>query len=215
MANGEKMSGAETGADGSNQAQQPVRRVSIDEGRVEFAPTPVLEQPAGVVSRTEIPLQEPACAGEVMTENVATAAPDADLVSVAAIMRDQNVGIVPIVDDSRRILGVITDRDIVVRVDANATSAAEVKAADVMTTNPVTVRPQDDLHDVIDRMGEEGLQRVLVANEASRLVGIISVSDLAQRTDLPERVQDTLDQIGRKKRESHVDDPKRDPQRVP
>jgi CBS domain-containing protein len=197
MANRGKMTEAEMGAEAQSGGDHPVRTVSIDEGRVEFAPSPVLEQPAGTVSRTEIPLQEPAIAGEVMTEQVATASPDADLVSVAAIMRDQNVGIVPIVDGSRRILGVITDRDIVVRVDANATSPAEVKAADVMTAHPVTVRPQDDLHDVIDRMGDQGLQRVLVTDDAGCLVGIISVSDLAQRTDLPERVQDTLDQIAR------------------
>jgi CBS domain-containing protein len=197
MASGQKRASAETSPTRDNDTQHPVRTVSIDEGRVEFAATPVLEAPSGTVSRTEIPLQEPACAGEVMTERVATASPETDLVSVAALMRDQNVGIVPIVDDRRRILGVITDRDIVVRVDANATSPADVKAADVMTTDPVTVRPEDDLHDVIDRMGEEGLQRVLVVDEGSRLVGIISISDLAQRTDLPERVQDTLDQIAR------------------
>jgi CBS domain-containing protein len=182
---------------GGDDTHHAVRTVSLDEGRVEFASAPVLEAPAGTVSRTEIPLQEPACAGEVMTEKVASASPETDLHAVAAIMRDQNVGIVPIVDERRRIVGVITDRDIVVRVDANATPPAEVKAADVMTTDPVTVRPEDDLHDVIDRMGEEGLQRVLVVDEGSGLVGIISISDLAQRTDLPERVQDTLDQIAR------------------
>jgi CBS domain-containing protein len=197
MASREKMTEPELSAEAQNPGDQPVRTVSLDEGRVEFAPTtPVLEEP-GTVSRTEIPLPEPAIAGEVMTENVATAPPDADLVAVAAIMRDQNVGIVPIVDARRRILGVITDRDIVVRVDANATAPAEVKASDVMTANPVTVRPEDDLHDVIDRMGEQGLQRVLVTDEAGSLVGILSVSDLARRTDLPERVQDTLDQIAR------------------
>jgi CBS domain-containing protein len=171
---------------------EPKLTVALDEGRVQFE-----TQASDEVPRTEIPMQEPACAGEVMTENVATAGADADLVTVAGIMRDQNVGIVPIVDADRRILGVITDRDIVVRVDANATAVTDVKASEVMTTDPVTVRPEDDLHDVIDRMGDEGLQRVLVADEASRLVGIISVSDLAQRTDLPERVQDTLDQIAR------------------
>jgi CBS domain-containing protein len=197
MSSREKRSAEEMALDGGSDPQQAVRTVSIDEGRVEFRSTPVAETPAGAVSRTEISMQEPACAGEVMTERVATAPPEADLVTVASIMRDQNVGIVPIVDQDRRILGVITDRDIVVRVDANATSPADVKAADVMTTDPVTVRPDDDLHDVIDRMGDEGLQRVLVADEGSRLVGILSVSDLAQRTDLPERVQDTLDQIAR------------------
>ena len=174
------------------------RTVSLDEGRLEFASPHGTEVPPGtVVSPTEIPLHEPACAGEVMTERLATADPQTDLVKVAALMRDQNVGIVPIVDSERRVLGVITDRDIVVRVDANAASPADVKAGEVMTIDPVTVRPEDDLHDVIDRMGEEGLQRVLVVDEVSRLVGIISISDLAQRTDLPERVQDTLDQIAR------------------
>jgi CBS domain-containing protein len=182
------------------------RTVSLDEGRLEFASPHGTEVPPGtVVSPTEIPLSEPACAGEVMTERVATADPETDLVKVAALMRDQNVGIVPIVDSERRVLGVITDRDIVVRVDANAASPAEVKAGEVMTTDPVTVRPEDDLHDVIDRMGEEGLQRVLVVDDGLRLVGIISISDLAQRTDLPERVQDTLDQIARQRDLGHSD----------
>ncbi len=199
MSSRQNRSPAEVPPGGEAEARQAVRTVSIDEGRVEFVSTPVTDPPSGTVSRTEIPLQEPACAGEVMTERVATAAPESDLVAVAAIMRDQNVGIVPIVDGSRRILGVITDRDIVVRVDANATPAADVKAGEVMTAEPVTVRPDDDLHDVIDRMGEAGLQRVLVVDDGARLVGIISVSDLAQRTDLPERVQDTLDQIARRR----------------
>jgi CBS domain-containing protein len=178
---------------GSDTLQDVVRTVRPEEGRVEFQTIPASDS----ASRTEIPMQQPACAGEVMTEKVATAAPDDNLVTVAGIMRDQNVGIVPIVDPDRRILGVITDRDIVVRVDANAASPTDVTAGDVMTAQPVTVRPGDDLHDVIDRMGDEGLQRVLVVDDDARLVGIISVSDLAQRTDLPERVQDTLDQIVR------------------
>jgi CBS domain-containing protein len=178
---------------GSDTLEDVVRTVRPEEGRVEFQTIPASDS----ASRTEIPMQQPACAGEVMTEKVATAAPDDNLVTVAGIMRDQNVGIVPIVDPDRRILGVITDRDIVVRVDANAASPTDVTAGDVMTAQPVTVRPGDDLHDVIDRMGDEGLQRVLVVDDDARLVGIISVSDLAQRTDLPERVQDTLDQIVR------------------
>jgi CBS domain-containing protein len=85
----------------------------------------------------------------------------------------------------------------VVRVDAEAAPVDLVRASDVMTTTLVTVRPDDDLLDVIDRMGEQGLQRILVADDDQRLLGIISVSDLARRTDLPERVQDTLDQIAR------------------
>ena len=174
------------------------RTIARDEGRLDVISAQGTDVSVGtVVSPTEIPMHEPACAGEVMTERVATAGPGTGLVKIAALMRDQNVGIVPIVDADRRVLGVITDRDIVVRVDANAASPADVLAENVMTTDPVTVRPEDDLHDVIDRMGDEGLQRVLVVDDLGRLVGIISISDLAQRTDLPERVQDTLDQIAR------------------
>jgi CBS domain-containing protein len=184
--------GAEPAPDGF-----AARTVSLDEGRVEF-----LDQQGDAVApgiellQSELPLEGPTRAEDVMTESVKTAAPETDLAAVATIMRDEKVGIVPIVEGGR-LVGVITDRDIVVRVDAEAAPVDLVRAADVMTTGLVTVRPEDDLLQVIDRMGEEGLQRILVADDDSRLLGIISVSDLARRTDLPERVQDTLDQIAR------------------
>jgi len=142
----------------------------------------------------------PATAGDVMSYPIRTASANSPLAAVAALMRDEDVGIVPIVDDEGgRLLGVITDRDIVVRVDAEAAPVDLVRASDVMTTtNLVTVRPRDDLHEVIDRMGQQGLHRMLVTDEGNRVVGIISVGDLARRTDLPERIQDMLDQITRR-----------------
>jgi CBS domain-containing protein len=141
----------------------------------------------------------PGTAGDVMTSGMKTASPNTPLATVASLMRDENVGIVPIVDEEGgRLLGVITDRDIVVRVDAEAAPVDLVRACDVMTTSLITVRPRDDLHEVIDRMGQEGLHRMLVTDDGNRLVGIISVGDLARRTDLPERIQDMLDQISRR-----------------
>jgi CBS domain-containing protein len=138
-------------------------------------------------------------AADVMTSGIKTASPNTPLAAVASLMRDESVGIVPIVDDERGcLLGVITDRDIVVRVDAEAAPVDLVRAGDVMTTSLTTVRPSDDLHDVIDRMGQEGLHRMLVTDDGNRLLGIISVSDLARRTDLPERIHDMLDQISRR-----------------
>jgi CBS domain-containing protein len=140
------------------------------------------------------------CAADVMTPTVKTVSLHTDLATVAAIMRDESVGIVPIVDDENRLLGVITDRDIVVRVDAEAAPVDLVRASDVMSTNLVTVRPTDGLHDVLDRMSDQGIHRILVADDDNRLVGIISLSDLARRADLPERLQDTVDQISRRQR---------------
>jgi CBS domain-containing protein len=172
--------------------------VRAEDGRVEIPAERITVPPGATVSRTEVSMDAPSTAGDVMTESVKTAVANTDLATVATLMRDENVGIVPIVDDDGRLIGVITDRDIVVRVDAESAPVDLVRAGDVMTTNLVTVHRDDDLDDVIDRMGQEGLQRILVADEANRLVGIISIGDLARRTDLPERIQDTLDQISRR-----------------
>lgn len=122
----------------------------------------------------------PGRAADVMTEAVKTASPHADLASIATLMRDENVGIVPIVDDERRLLGVITDRDIVVRADAEAAPVDLVRASDVMTPNPASVLPDEDLQHVSARLSELGLQRILVADRDGRLLGVISVSDLAR-----------------------------------
>jgi CBS domain-containing protein len=169
-----------------------IKHKKMEPGEAENTPSEAM-----TVSSTEIPIQGPTSAADVMTESVKTAPPQLDLATVATIMRDENIGIVPIVDDDRRLMGVITDRDIVVRVDAESAPVDLVRAEDVMTTRLVTVRPSDALEDVLERMGEEGLQRVLVADEANRLIGIISIGDLARRTDLPDKLQNTLDQISR------------------
>jgi CBS domain-containing protein len=146
---------------------------------------------------TAQPTARETLAADLMSGPVTTASADSDLAAVAALMRDQGIGIVPIVDGQQRLVGVITDRDIVVRADAEAKPVTRVRASEVMTTQLVTVRPDDDVFAVLELMGRERLHRVLVTDEQERLVGIISIGDLARRTDLPERVQDTLDQISR------------------
>jgi CBS domain-containing protein len=176
------------------------RQVSADDAVVDFPEVTAEKVPPGErVRGTELSMEGEGTtiASDVMTRPVKSLPSDSDLATVAALMRDENVGIVPIVDGDQQLLGVITDRDIVVRVDAKGTAAKEVRAADVMTTTLVTVRPDDDVLDILERMGRERLHRVLVTDDQGRLVEIISLGDLARRTDLPELVQDTLDQISR------------------
>ncbi len=173
-------------------------RARPEEEQAEFTTDSATLPSVPAIARTELSMEAPSTAGDVMTESVKTASPNTDLATIATLMRDEKIGIVPIVDDDRRLVGVVTDRDIVVRVDAEAAPVDLVRAGDVMTTKLVTVRRDDDLDDVIDRMGEQGVQRILVADEVNRLVGIISIGDLARRADLPERIQDALDQISRR-----------------
>jgi len=104
-----------------------------------------------------------------------------DSATVAArIMRDSDVGIVPVVDDgdSRRLRGVITDRDIALRCVAEGRNG-ECRVAELMTGDLVTVRPDDDLDRVMSLMKSEQVRRIPVVDDGDRLVGIIAQADVA------------------------------------
>jgi CBS domain-containing protein len=97
---------------------------------------------------------------------------------VAAMMRDLNVGFVPVVDDDGRAVGTITDRDLATRVVASRLGL-DTPVRDVMTTPVVTCRPHDDLRTAERLMGSRKKSRIVVADEMGRPVGVISLSDVA------------------------------------
>lgn len=102
------------------------------------------------------------------------------LLRAAEIMRDYDVGIVPVVNDraSMRVIGVITDRDIVIRHVAQA-HHYECPAEDAMTREPLfCVEPDDDLETVLSKMRTQKVRRILVISPSGRLLGIISQADL-------------------------------------
>jgi CBS domain-containing protein len=119
-------------------------------------------------------------ARDIMTSNprVVTAS---DSISMAAeIMRDTDVGIVPVVEDSgsMRLAGVVTDRDIAVRIVAEGRDG-NVNVREIMSSGLATVRPDDDLNRVTELMKREQVRRVPVV-EGDRLVGIIAQADVAR-----------------------------------
>ena len=102
------------------------------------------------------------------------------LLRAAEIMRDYDVGIVPVVNDraSMRVIGVITDRDIVIRHVAQG-HHYECPAEDAMTREPLfAVEPDDDLETVLAIMRTQKVRRILVVSPSGRLLGIISQADL-------------------------------------
>lgn len=119
-------------------------------------------------------------ASEIMTEDPQAATPDATLSDVAKQMRDLDVGIIPVVDDTdgRRLQGVITDRDIAVRAIAEGKDGS-AKVADCMSRNVRTVNKNDSVRDVMRVMRQEQVRRVPVTDREGRLVGIIAQADLA------------------------------------
>ena len=139
--------------------------------------------------------REPVLARDIMTGNPNAVRPEASLREVARIMREENTGIVPVCDAGGALLGVVTDRDIVMRTLANDTSPDQATAGDVMTDDVEAVTPDEELRDVVHLMGERQVRRIPVVERGDRLVGIISMADVATRADFDEDLQDALEDI--------------------
>ena len=120
-------------------------------------------------------------ARDIMTPNPAVVTPDAPISRAAEIMRDLDVGIVPVVDDvsSMRLEGVLTDRDIAVRCVA-LRHRPICRVADHMSARNIdTARPDAEITDVIAKMEKDRVRRIPIVDENKRLVGIIAQADLA------------------------------------
>lgn len=114
---------------------------------------------------------------EVMTAQVVTAKPSSTVKEVAATMARIESGAVPVVDDDR-LVGLITDRDIVIRVVAEGLGL-DTKAADIMTEGVETCREDDNVAEAVAKMGAKQIRRLVVVNEQGRHVGMLSLGDVA------------------------------------
>ncbi len=117
---------------------------------------------------------------EVMKKDVVCLAPN-DSVQVAACrMREANIGFLPICDESGKVLGTLTDRDIAIRVAADDRQASTCWVAEVMSPEVIACRPADELGRAEQLMAEHQKSRMLVTDEDGFLQGVISLSDVAR-----------------------------------
>ena len=138
-------------------------------------------------------------ARELMTENPECVSEQDTVERAAQLMRQLNVGLIPVVDDanSRRLRGVITDRDITIRHVAEGHDTSDCKVGEAMTRERLyTVTPDDDDSTVMARMREGQVRRIPVV-EGDRIVGIIAQADLAIQTpdSKAEEVERTIEKI--------------------
>lgn len=136
---------------------------------------------------------------DIMTPNPCCVTPDQPLLAAAMLMRDHDVGMIPVVDDrsSRYPVGVITDRDIAIRHVA-AAHHHDCPCGDAMTkTDLATVAPTDDVREVLQRMRQFAVRRVLVTEPRGRLVGVVAAADVLRHADLigEHAVADALETI--------------------
>ncbi|HEX8145129.1 MAG TPA: CBS domain-containing protein [Pyrinomonadaceae bacterium] len=156
---------------------------------------------------------------DIMTRDVTVATRDTALREVAAMMREEDTGVIPVVDredapalagdanladapkinnrtrGNGKLVGLITDRDIVIRAVAEGKDATTTRAEEVMTSDIHTAHPNDRVIDVIRKMGDKQVRRIPVVGENGQLRGIISMADIALETEADEELADALEEI--------------------
>lgn len=124
----------------------------------------------------------PKCS-EVMTREPVCCGPTDNIKDVAAVMKREDVGSVPVVEGrgDGRLVGIVTDRDIVVKVLADGRDVGSATVRDAMTADPVCCREDDDVNRAVELMEERQVRRMPVVNADGRLSGIIAQADIATR----------------------------------
>ncbi|HEY3821919.1 MAG TPA: CBS domain-containing protein [Polyangiaceae bacterium] len=120
---------------------------------------------------------------EVMKKDVTCIAENDTAWAAAKLMRDQNIGFLPVCSSDGKVIGTITDRDIVVRLAAED-GALTTTVDQVMTNELVCCKPQDDIARAETLMEQERKSRIVCVDDQGHAAGVISLSDIAQREDV-------------------------------
>jgi CBS domain-containing protein len=131
---------------------------------------------------------------DVMTPNPATVSEKDSIRDAARIMASEDTGVVPVVD-GKRVIGMITDRDIVVRLVAEGKDPANAKVNEAMTKTVRSVKEDAPINEVLNLMSSAQVRRVPVVNEKQELVGIVSIGDIASETNQDSKVGNTVENI--------------------
>ncbi|HVT02025.1 MAG TPA: CBS domain-containing protein [Thermoanaerobaculia bacterium] len=132
---------------------------------------------------------------DVMTPNPQTVTEKESLQVAAKTMLDEDCGSLPVVDQHRKVIGMVTDRDIVIRVVAQGRNPAQSTVSDAMTKSAFSVHEEDSLDRVFDLMSEKQVRRLPVVNQKEEIVGIIAQADLATEGDQRKRLAKTVEEI--------------------
>ena len=119
---------------------------------------------------------------DVMTSNPCTIDAGKSVAYAAKMMREEDVGLAPIVEGDK-LIGMLTDRDIAIRVVAEGRNPDQVKVADVASKQVVTIDPQQDLEEALRIMAKHQVRRLAVVEEDGKLVGVVAQADIAREGD--------------------------------
>jgi CBS domain-containing protein len=136
---------------------------------------------------------------EVMTDNPVCCLPGDSVSQAARVMRREHVGPVPVISDeqTRELIGIVTDRDLAIKVVAESRDSNKTTVGEVMTNTIIACREDDDMSSAIAAMEEHQIRRIPVIDQGGRIVGIISQADVATRVHEPKRTAEMVEEISR------------------
>lgn len=135
---------------------------------------------------------------QIMTREVRTMAPNETVMKAAQAMKELDVGVIPVCD-GRKLLGMVTDRDIVLRGVANGCVVDQAQLKDVMTADTQWCYEDQTLEEVSRTMRDSQIRRVPVVDHDKHLVGILSLGDIATRTRTEAETGETLEEISKRR----------------
>jgi len=140
--------------------------------------------------------------GEVMTKNPVCCLPNDTVEKAAQFMKRENIGSVPVIENDQtiKLVGIVTDRDLVLKVVAEGRDIRSTKVEAVMTRKVVTCLAEDDLQKALDAMSAHQLRRIPIVDNDNRILGIISQADMATRVNQPEKTGEMVKQISQTNR---------------
>jgi len=119
---------------------------------------------------------------DIMTSNPQTVEPGKTVVDAARIMKQEDAGVVPVTENGR-LTGMVTDRDIAIRVVAERKDPKSTTVREVASTDLVTIDPEQDLDEALRLMAKHQVRRLPVVEEDGRLVGVVAQADVARQGD--------------------------------
>ncbi|HET6975057.1 MAG TPA: CBS domain-containing protein [Pyrinomonadaceae bacterium] len=189
------------------------RRNSLYDGRADLTSSSAREREHYAPERSRLRCRD------IMTRDLAVASRDTTLPEIALMMKQEDTGVIPIVEyDTQngngraevterkyegrnytrgKLIGLITDRDIVVRAVADNKDCASVRAEDIMSVDIHTAKPNDRVVDIIRKMGDKQVRRIPVANDNGYLVGMISMADIALETRQDRELAEAIEDISK------------------
>jgi CBS domain-containing protein len=133
---------------------------------------------------------------DVMTPQAEVASPDATVEEAASIMKTLDIGVLPVCDEEG-LVGILTDRDLVVRVIAAKRDPKAVRVGEAMTPNIIYCFEEDDVNKAASLLAEHQIRRLPVLNRERELVGIVSLGDLAVHGTAPQVSGEVLEEVSR------------------